>query len=1181
MSASWSWKSSGDTAVVRKTDDGLEPGAAIVAINNNTNALQYITGSGSLTVDSSSTPGTTKLALASNVVEFVSNSATVLSQSIVSNTLLTSYSGLALPIENGGTANTSIPTTVTASRYSAWDSNGNTFADGYIAAETFLSQNTVLTAASITGIIYCISTAQAAFTIVLPDIEAGNSLTQGYVTKIINVSPFNIQVNTQNAPVSVTAQCIAGTTMTVSAILGNGSVTVGAVVSGAFITGSPTITTVLQDGPVIFVASCSGTSMIVTSLTSSRRLIAGLELTGTGVTLNTTIVSGPSTGGVGTYVVSISQTFTSRTVTGLGKYVISSTQNFTYQTCTLTPSSSIPIASVAPNTSSEFTFVNPTNAPYWNYISIPGYNGATTTYPFVCQTTSGAFGAGQALYLNPAAVNLTTATQTTATTIYVEYGDVGTGWIFLPDPATIPIGTTYEIIAVSANWFLYGYQSRAYWDSGGKNGVQTQAFVGGNNYNFYTSSYQHPSVTAICVSNSSAVNFASWEFSVQTLIASTLQESNAQAIQITLAVVEIVTSFLGGPFLTEAATPALSRSNSLPRYCDVPYSSLTTQINMPSSVKTGVIAEIFANNMATNSVNYLQLFTSSIFKNFSPKIIPILSSTGATIALLFPGCQGTLTYTNGAAYVYGYIAATTLTVTTVISGGLIISSTTYPGKVYAYGYSNVITITTQLSGSTGGVGTYTVANSPAVNIGSVGSPVKFCIDPNDLQQFTWQALGVLDAVAGNIVTNNYAPASQSIVSSNSTTFLDSTTPHVNVVTGSSDQFVMLPITSTIPLGFMANLTSVTSGKTTVQVNNGSNVSAGVLIVLTNGSKATATCIAKNNTLSDWTLDAIGPGGVTQATSLVGTAFTVSGKTTFGLDNAIKATFTADCIAGTTLLVTAVSAGTLAVGQIISGPFINGSPTIVTSPGGGVGSYTLSSTQNFTTQTCQSYNGSLPTSVQCYNGSNTNFDIIVPTFTTVQVGRSCSFFSAGSYTGVVSIYDASNTASGNQIVNVWPGLNVTITCISNSGNIKLAWVVTSSGYTDTNNSWPFTSLTTLQPLAFQNCSATINVPTGGGNYAMDSTWPDMIILHSTANTPAAFTIKMPPITTVEAGRTYYFVVSTNVGIGNQMVVNVVTNAAGNALIVKMGYLGYSSAFVTYTGLGGCWNALYANLSLTPA
>ncbi len=44
-----------------------------------------------------------------------------------SGTLAFTLSGTALPIANGGTARTSVPTTATASTYSAWDSNANLF----------------------------------------------------------------------------------------------------------------------------------------------------------------------------------------------------------------------------------------------------------------------------------------------------------------------------------------------------------------------------------------------------------------------------------------------------------------------------------------------------------------------------------------------------------------------------------------------------------------------------------------------------------------------------------------------------------------------------------------------------------------------------------------------------------------------------------------------------------------------------------------------------------------------------------------------------------------------------------------------------------------------------------------------------------------------------------------------
>lgn len=82
-------------------------------------------------------------------------------------------------------------------------------------------------------------------------------------------------------------------------------------------------TTVLSSGVRItaheaeFTASISTTTMTVSAVASGT-LLPGMTLTGTGVTAGTRIVSQSSgtTGGTGTYVVSISQTVTSTTIQG-------------------------------------------------------------------------------------------------------------------------------------------------------------------------------------------------------------------------------------------------------------------------------------------------------------------------------------------------------------------------------------------------------------------------------------------------------------------------------------------------------------------------------------------------------------------------------------------------------------------------------------------------------------------------------------------------------------------------------------------------------------------------------------------------------------------------------------------------------------------------------------------------
>jgi hypothetical protein len=141
---------------------------------------------------------------------------------------------------------------------------------------------------------------------------------------------------TAKAGASVTGS-ISGTTLTVSAVASGGVISVGDTVSHASILQTATITglgtgsggtgtyTLSYTGSTAsFTGSISGTTLTVTAVASGT-LIVGQVLTGNSVTADTTILSQSSgtTGGTGTYVVSISQTRTSGSFTGT--YTLAST----------------------------------------------------------------------------------------------------------------------------------------------------------------------------------------------------------------------------------------------------------------------------------------------------------------------------------------------------------------------------------------------------------------------------------------------------------------------------------------------------------------------------------------------------------------------------------------------------------------------------------------------------------------------------------------------------------------------------------------------------------------------------------------------------------------------------------------------------------------------------------------
>lgn len=137
------------------------------------------------------------------------------------------------------------------------------------------------------------------------------------------------------AGASVTG-AISGTTLTVSAV-STGLISVNDLVTNVSILETTTITglgtgsgntgtyTLTYDGSTSsFTGSISGTTLTVTAVASGK-LIVGQVLTGNSATANTTILSQASgtTGGIGTYTVSISQTRSSGSFTGT--YTLAST----------------------------------------------------------------------------------------------------------------------------------------------------------------------------------------------------------------------------------------------------------------------------------------------------------------------------------------------------------------------------------------------------------------------------------------------------------------------------------------------------------------------------------------------------------------------------------------------------------------------------------------------------------------------------------------------------------------------------------------------------------------------------------------------------------------------------------------------------------------------------------------
>lgn len=136
-----------------------------------------------------------------------------------SGALALSYSGTALPIANGGTNLTAVPTSVTNSAYTAWDANGNlsanNFLQGYQTTVT-AAGTTVLTVAS-PELQFTTGTTTQTFTL-----PVASTLTLGQKFEFVNVSTGSITVNSSGSNmVGVTFGNNTG--MTVTCVLTSGT----------------------------------------------------------------------------------------------------------------------------------------------------------------------------------------------------------------------------------------------------------------------------------------------------------------------------------------------------------------------------------------------------------------------------------------------------------------------------------------------------------------------------------------------------------------------------------------------------------------------------------------------------------------------------------------------------------------------------------------------------------------------------------------------------------------------------------------------------------------------------------------------------------------------------------------------------------------------------------------------
>jgi hypothetical protein len=190
---------------------------------------------------------------------------------------------------------------------------------------------------------------------------------------------------TAKAGASVTGS-ISGTTLTVSAVASGGVVSVGDIINHSSLLQTTTITglgtgtggtgtyTLTYTGSTSsFTGSISGTTLTVTAVASGT-IITNQVLTGNSATAGTTITSQltGTTGGIGTYTVSISQTRTSGSFTG----------TYTLDSTTLSIlSTTMTVTAVASGTLSIGQFLTGTGVAFSTSITALGTgSGNTGTY---------------------------------------------------------------------------------------------------------------------------------------------------------------------------------------------------------------------------------------------------------------------------------------------------------------------------------------------------------------------------------------------------------------------------------------------------------------------------------------------------------------------------------------------------------------------------------------------------------------------------------------------------------------------------------------------------------------------------------------------------------------------------------------------------------------------------------
>jgi hypothetical protein len=273
---------------------------------------------------------------------------------------------------------------------------------------------------------------------------------------------------TGKAGASVTGS-VSGTTLTVTAVASGGVISVGDVVSHASILQTATITglgtgtggtgtyTLTYTGSTsAFTGSISGTTLTVTAV-SAGTLITGQVLTGNSVTSGTVITTQltGTTGGIGTYTVSISQTRTSGDFTGT--YTLASTTLSVLSTL-------MTVTAVASGTLSVGQFLTGTGVAFSTSITAFGTGSGNT----------GTYTISSAQYFASTTVSASAGTVTVGATggtkdaINVSHTHTATSTSVVTDPGHIH---TFAIGPRTGG--TYSYPSNS--DSSSANGVGTNS----------------------------------------------------------------------------------------------------------------------------------------------------------------------------------------------------------------------------------------------------------------------------------------------------------------------------------------------------------------------------------------------------------------------------------------------------------------------------------------------------------------------------------------------------------------------------------------------------------------------------------------------------------------------------------------------------------------------------------